>query len=125
MRINKLRINGYGKFIDKELTLGKGLTLVFGGNEAGKSTIQSFIKAMLFDFPRRNIDKEGRLPGLKKYKPWNGSSFGGMLELETDNGSTLKIERDFARRNASVFDENLRDITSGFPYSKRDGLSVG
>lgn len=125
MRINKLRINGYGKFTDKNLILGKGLTLVFGRNEAGKSTIQSFIKAMLFDFPRKNIDKEGRLPGSKKYKPWSGSVFGGMLELETDNGNILKIERDFARKNASVFDENLKDITSDFPYSKRDGLSVG
>ena len=125
MRINKLRINGYGKFTDKNLILGKGLTLVFGRNEAGKSTIQSFIKAMLFDFPRKNIDKEGRLPGSKKYKPWSGSVFGGMLELETDNGNILKIERDFARKNASVFDKNLKDITSDFPYSKRDGLSVG
>ncbi len=125
MRIKKLRINGYGKFNDEELILGKGLTLVFGRNEAGKSTIQSFIKAMLFDFPRRNVDKEGRLPDLRKYKPWGGSVFGGMLELETDDGNVMKIERDFARRNTSVFDENLRDITSEFPYSKKDGLSLG
>lgn len=125
MKINKLRINGYGKFSDKEITLGKGLTIIFGRNEAGKSTIQSFIKAMLFDFPRKNVDKEGRLPEQKKYKPWTGPVFGGMIEIDMDDGSKLKIDRDFARRNSSVFDGNLKDITSEFPYSKKDGLSVG
>ncbi len=125
MKIKKLLINGYGKFTDKEINLGSGLNLVFGKNEAGKSTLQSFLKAMLFDFPRKNVDKEGRLPDLKKYKPWSGSVFGGILEIETDDGNLLKIERDFTRKNASVFDDNLRDITSDFPYTKRDGLAVG
>ncbi len=125
MKIKKLRINGYGKFTDKEITLEDGLNLIFGKNEAGKSTVQSFIKAMLFDFPRKNIDGEGRLPASKKYKPWSGSDFGGILEIETDDGRLLKIDRDFARKNASVFDNNLQDITSEFPYTKRNGLAVG
>lgn len=125
MKIKKLLINGYGKFIDTEITLKSGLNLIFGKNEAGKSTLQSFIKAMLFDFPRKNVDGEGRLPGLKKYKPWSGSDFGGILEIKTDDGRILKIDRDFARKNASVFDDNLRDITSEFPYSKKNGLAVG
>ena len=112
MKIKKLLIKGYGKFTDKEVNLGSGLNLVFGKNEAGKSTLQSFLKAMLFDFPGKNVDKEGRLPDSKKYKPWSGSVFGGILEIETDDGNLLKIERDFARKNASVFDGNLRDITS-------------
>ena len=125
MKLKKLRINGYGKFTDKEIVLENGLNLIFGKNEAGKSTIQSFIKAMLFDFPRKNIDGEGRLPASKKYKPWSGSVFGGILEIETDNERLLKIDRDFARKNASVFDNNLQDITSEFPYTKRNGLAVG
>ncbi|MCK5758977.1 MAG: AAA family ATPase [Clostridiales bacterium] len=125
MKIKKLRINGYGKFTDTEIVLKDGLNLVFGKNEAGKSTIQSFIKAMLFDFPRKNIDGEGRLPASKKYKPWSGSDFGGILEIETDDGRILKIDRDFARKNASVFDNNLQDITPEFPYTKKNGLAVG
>ena len=42
MKIKKLRINGYGKFTDKEITLEDGLNLIFGKNEAGKSTIHHF-----------------------------------------------------------------------------------
>lgn len=125
MIIKKLRINGYGKFNDKEINLKPGLNVVFGENEAGKSTLQSFINAMLFDFPRKNVDKEGRLPEQKKYKPWSGSDFGGSMEIETDANTHLKIERDFAHKNASVFDNNLRDVTSEFPYTKKDGLSIG
>lgn len=125
MIIKKLLINGYGKFINKEITLKNGINLIFGKNEAGKSTIQSFIKAMLFDFPRKNIDGEGRLPDSKKYKPWRGSDFGGILEIKTDDDRLLKIDRDFSRKNASVFDNNLQDITSEFPYSKKNGLAVG
>ena len=125
MKIKKLRINGYGKLTDREISLNDGLNLIFGKNEAGKSTIQSFIKAMLFDFPRKNLDREGRLPASKKYKPWSGSDFGGILEIETDDGNLLKIDRDFARKSASVFDNNLQDITSEFPYTKKNGLAVG
>jgi len=125
MKIKKLRINGYGKFTDKEIALKDGLNLIFGKNEAGKSTIQSFIKAMLFDFPRKNIDGEGRLPASKKYKPWSGSDFGGLLEIETDDDRLLKIDRDFVRKDAAVFDNNLRDITQEFPYTKKNGLAVG
>lgn len=125
MIINKLRINGYGRLTAKEINLNPGLNIVFGKNEAGKSTLQSFINAMLFDFPRKNIDKEGRLPEQKKYKPWSGSDFGGSMEIKTDDGRHLKIERDFARKTASVYDYNLSDVTSEFPYSKKDGLSIG
>lgn len=125
MIIKKLRINGYGKFTNKEINIKTGLNVVFGKNEAGKSTLQSFINAMLFDFPRKNMDKEGRLPEQKKYKPWNSNVFGGIMEIQTDNKRILKIERDFTHKNASVFDSSLRDVTSEFPYSKKDGLSIG
>ncbi|MDX1357349.1 MAG: AAA family ATPase [Clostridia bacterium] len=125
MRIKKLLINGYGRFIEKEINFSDKFNLVFGKNEAGKSTIQSFIKAMLFDFPRKNIDGEGRLPDSRKYKPWTGDAFGGILETEIDGGGFLKIERDFNRKKAAVYDENLRDITNEFPYSKKSGLAAG
>ena len=62
MKIKKLVIRGYGKFNDREIDFKDGLNLVYGSNEAGKSTLQAFIKAMLYDHPRKNVDSEGRLP---------------------------------------------------------------
>ena len=36
MKINKLKINGFGKLYKKELELGDNINIIFGKNEAGK-----------------------------------------------------------------------------------------
>ena len=125
MKINKIHINGFGKFNNHSISFKKGFNLVFGENEAGKSTVQSFIKAILFGFPRKNEDGEGRLPESKRFIPWDGSGFSGVMEIETDDGKNLKIERDFTRKTTSVYNENLKEVTTDYPYTKRDGLLLG
>lgn len=48
MKIRELRIKSYGKLKDRTILFQDGLNIVYGVNESGKSTIQSFIKAMLY-----------------------------------------------------------------------------
>ena len=43
LKINKLKINSYGKLKEKEINLKDGINIIYGQNEAGKSTLINFI----------------------------------------------------------------------------------
>ncbi|WP_440603432.1 AAA family ATPase [Bacillus sp. GB_SG_008] len=83
MRIEKLHIYGYGKLENVELSLSM-LTVLYGENEAGKSTIRSFMKSILFGFPTR---------GQRRYEPKEGGKYGGAITVFTEEYGRLKIER--------------------------------
>ncbi|NMD35212.1 MAG: AAA family ATPase, partial [Planctomycetes bacterium] len=54
MRLTGWYIDGYGVFRDYEVRgLRDGLTIFLGPNEAGKSTLLSFVSGVLFGFPQR------------------------------------------------------------------------
>lgn len=58
--IKSLEIYGYGQFVQRKIELNQTFTEIYGENEAGKSTIQSFIHSILFGFPTKK-EKEPRL----------------------------------------------------------------
>ena len=53
MKITGLKIKGFGKLQDKVIDFSNGINVVYGKNEAGKSTTHSFIKAMLFGISKK------------------------------------------------------------------------
>ncbi|WP_129726598.1 ATP-binding protein [Ectobacillus funiculus] len=83
MKIEMLHIYGYGRLENREYTLSQ-LSVLYGENEAGKSTIRSFIKSVLFGFPTR---------GQYRYEPRTGGRYGGALTLQTNQYGRIKIER--------------------------------
>ncbi len=88
--IESLRIDGFGRFHDFELELSDGLNVLAGPNEAGKSTLWSFVSAMLFGFDRRNEPT--------RYEPVGGSAFGGELRLKTVGGRVVVRRQGSKRR---------------------------
>jgi DNA repair protein SbcC/Rad50 len=46
--LRRLRVHPFGRFADREIAFGPGLTVVLGPNEAGKSTLLEAVKAVLF-----------------------------------------------------------------------------
>lgn len=58
MRIQRLHLKAYGPFTDKTLDFGdgRGLHLVLGQNEAGKSTTLRALGSLLFGYPREAED---------------------------------------------------------------------
>lgn len=59
MRIDRIDLTAYGSFTDKSLDLSKGasgLHLIYGDNEAGKSTSLRALIAWLFGIPSRTKD---------------------------------------------------------------------
>ena len=57
MIIKKLNYKVYGKLIDKELVFREGLNVIYGENEAGKSTIFNSISSMIYGFKPTNREK--------------------------------------------------------------------
>lgn len=53
LEITRLELVGFGKFRERTIDLTSGLNLIEGPNEAGKSTIQSFITGMFYGFSSR------------------------------------------------------------------------
>lgn len=72
MLIKKIHIHGFGKLHDREYELSKGLNIIHGGNESGKTTLTAFLLNILGE------------PGeeILKYEPWHHELFGGALEWE-------------------------------------------
>ena len=52
MKIQKLELRHFGKFRGRTILLGDGIQLLGGENEAGKTTVHTFIKSMLFGMER-------------------------------------------------------------------------
>lgn len=88
MRIRRMYLNGFGIHRERtfELDPEAPAALFYGRNEAGKSTIIGFIRAMLFGFPTR-----ANMP--ERYEPLAGGVHGGILTVCDEAGREIRIER--------------------------------
>lgn len=89
MRIKTLDIYGYGKWINKKFDFNSNLQIIYGRNEAGKSTLQSFIRSILFGFP----SKRRRVNQINRYEPRQGDVYGGRILVSETEFGDLWIER--------------------------------
>lgn len=58
MIIKDIRLTNFGKFNHKMLTLEPGLNIVYGENEAGKTTLHTFIRGMLFGIEKNSVERQ-------------------------------------------------------------------
>lgn len=86
MRILRAEIVGFGKYRQRTFDFTSGNQLLYGVNEAGKSTLYQFIQTMLFGFPVKRGNK-------RDYAPKDGTSFGGRLWVEFPVTGEVCIER--------------------------------
>lgn len=87
MRLIELRVDGFGILNGLHLSreeLAKNITVIHGLNEAGKSTLLEFIRAVLFGFKTR----DGRGAG-----PLRGGRLGGHLVFMDKDGGIYRVER--------------------------------
>ncbi len=119
MEINKLKINNYGKLKEKEIELKKGINIIYGKNESGKSTLLNFITSCFYGISKNKNGKE--ISDFEKYTPWVGEEFSGKLEYKLDNQKKYEIFRDFKKKNPKVFNEEMEDISKEFNIDKNKG----
>ena len=58
MRLERMNIQGFGAVRDKSLEIDAPVTVLYGPNEAGKSGVLYFIRAMLYGFPGKGSPAE-------------------------------------------------------------------
>ena len=127
MRLLELHIDGFGKFHDRTISFNDGINIIYGKNEAGKSTLHTFIRGMLFGI-ERGRGRAAKNDLYTKYEPWeNSGTYEGWLRLEKD-GTIYRIERRFRKENKSlkIINETKgleEDATPAFVSSLLDGLT--
>ena len=75
MRLKRLDLKAFGPFTDRTLEFDSkapGLHIIYGPNEAGKSSSLRALKALLYGFPERTSDNfqhpnDQLLVGMKKF----------------------------------------------------------
>ena len=93
MKILNCYIKGFGIYNNQEFTFHDGLNCLYEINGEGKTTLASFIKAMLYGLESYK-DNSKDFKDRKHYKPFNNTSFGGSLTFISHN-KTYKVERSF------------------------------
>jgi len=121
MKINKIRIDGFGAHAGREWAFGDGnITVFFGRNERGKTTLARFIDFALYG---RQALSGGRDDNT--YEPAAGGAQGGTMEFDS-NGERYTLTRhikgkkdkaeirdaNHAPVDAAVFERDLRHGTT-------------
>ena len=119
MKINNIKINSYGKLKEKEIKLKDGINILYGKNEAGKSTLLRFIINSFYGISKNKKGKE--YSDYEKYLPWSGEDFSGKIEYELNNKNKYEIYRDFKKKNPQIFNEKMEDISKEFNIDKNKG----
>lgn len=120
MRIVEMTLHAFGKFHDKGLRLAPGLNIIRGRNEAGKSTIHSFIEAMFYGFFKPYSKKKLYDDTYNRYEPWDHSGYSGTLTLE-DAGRVIRLERQFTKGkdDLKIYDaDSGEELTDRYDYNK-------
>ncbi|MBA2939895.1 AAA family ATPase [Paenibacillus sp. CGMCC 1.16610] len=86
MKIVSIQVDGFGSLRQRQLDTDSPLALFYGANEAGKSTLMGFVRAVLFGFPTRQNRSE-------RYEPLGGGAHGGALTLQDEQGQLIRVER--------------------------------
>lgn len=93
MNIHNISIDGFGHFAASEFgPFVRPVTVFYGPNEAGKSTLLEFIRTILFGFrPRSGRPPRGGWPN--DYAPLVGGRHGGRIALTNGDGQQIIVER--------------------------------
>jgi DNA repair exonuclease SbcCD ATPase subunit len=118
-------LNHFGKFHNATISLKDGINLIYGDNEAGKTTIHSFIRGMLFGIEKLRGRASKEDPYLR-YQPWDSpGAYNGSMDLEIE-GKLYRIIRNFDKstkgfyvidietgRELDIQPENMKDLYGG------------
>jgi energy-coupling factor transporter ATP-binding protein EcfA2 len=138
MIIRELRLKNFGKFHNKTIELKEGINLIYGPNEAGKSTIHAFIQGMLFGI-EKSRGKAAKDDLYSKYEPLDTPSlYHGSMDIMIEeeeyrilrnfnkNEKSFTVTRLDTGRELPITHENYSDFYEGLTESKFiNTISIG
>ena len=115
MRFELVKAHAFGPFQNETLELAPGMNVVYGLNEAGKSSWRAALYAGLCGARRgkgglRTADREF----AERHKPWDGGAWEIGAVVALDDGRVVELRHDLAGRVVS----SARDVNrAGRDYS--------
>lgn len=103
MILRSVELESFGRFRGQTVEFRRGMNLVIGPNEAGKSTIAEAVPAVLFGTDR-----------LEKFKPWGRNACSAVLFFE-GQGRTIQIRRNLVTDDLELIEkDDLYHVLSEF-----------
>lgn len=126
MKITGVDIKAFGKFSGFKLEFGDHFNLIYGPNEAGKSTLLTFLEFMLFGAKKDGHTRKYFLEAHDQYQPWDSSAYEGILRFSVPSDKRdYEVYRNFNKDadKVTIHDARLgKDLSSSFPADKRDEI---
>lgn len=107
MKLIELEIEEFGKLTDRDFVLGKGMNLIEGPNESGKSTLLAFLRFMFYGFPRKNSAGGDERDKRLSYRNRRAA---GRLLFEAD-GRQYRIYRAFFLRGSAGNEQASEELS--------------
>ncbi len=108
MKITKIYIQNFGKLQNITIDFQDGINQFCYENGYGKTTMSIFLKAMFYGM---TASRESIKTERKKYTPWQGGTYGGYIEFESQN-TPYRITRNFAKTPEGDFCQLLNLATN-------------
>ena len=104
MKLIALQVDGFGKLAGRTFAFEPGLIVVYGPNEAGKSTLAAAIVATLYGVGRER----------DAWRPWLGAPYATRLTYALADGREFEVQREFERdpKSVRVYDRSGNDVTA-------------
>lgn len=120
MKFNYLKINGFGKLKNKDITLEDGINIIYGKNESGKSSLLKFMSSMIYGISKNKNGKE--ISDFDRFSPWQSEEFSGKIKYTLDDGALYEVYREFKKKNPIIYNEKQEDISKNFNIDKTKGI---
>jgi len=104
VKLRRLTVAGFGRLSGRTFAFTDGLNVIYGPNEAGKSTVAAAIVASLYGSGRRK----------EAWRPWDGSAYATTLFYELADGRSFEVQRDYTRdaKGVHVYDRDGNDVAA-------------
>lgn len=108
MQIREAKVFNFGKLQNASFRFAPGINVIYGENEAGKSTLEAFLLGMLFGV-EKNRGRAAAGDIYSRYEPWHAPSFySGALRFSVE-GRPFYLERNFYQKERSEYLRNEAD----------------
>ena len=101
MIIKELDIKNFGKFSGESFQFSQGINVIYGANEAGKTTLYHALEGLLFGLEKQR-GRGAKTDVYSAYQPWeNKTWYEGSLKFEVGE-KVFVLERNFYHPEKSV-----------------------